>query len=151
MYVEADKDQAGFVNNILHSIIQQVTISLNGKNISTPDHNYAYRAYIESLLNFGNDASKTHLEMCGWISDSKANNTVGNLDGWKLRVEKTKNGKILEVVGKIHADMLNQPLLLLNNVDVRVTISTHKPDFYILATEATNTSTLKIINASLSI
>ncbi len=150
LYVEADKDQAGFVNNILHSLIQQVNISLNGKNISTPDNNYAYRSYIETLLNYGNDASKTHLEMCGWIPDSKATNTIANLDGFKLRLVKTKNSKILEVVGKIHADMLNQPLLLLNNIDLRVNLSMHKPEFFLLTTDGANTSTLKIISASLS-
>lgn len=48
LYAETDKDQPGFVNNILHSLIQQVIISLNGKNISTPDNNYVYRAYIET-------------------------------------------------------------------------------------------------------
>lgn len=151
LFVDADNNQAGFVNNILHSLIQQVNISLNGKNISNPDNNYAYRAYIETLLNYGNDAGKTHLEMCGWIQDGKASNAVANLDGLKLRSDKTKNSKILEVVGKIHADMLNQPLLLLNNVDIRVTLSMHKPDFYLLTSDATNTAMLKIISASLSV
>lgn len=149
LYVTTDTNQPGFVNNILHSMIQQVNVSLNGKNISTPDNNYAYRAYIESLLNFGNDAGKTHLEMCGWIDDSKASNNLENLDGLKLRVEKTKNSKILEVVGKIHADMLNQPLLLLNNIDIRISLSIHKPEFYILCAD-TDKSIVKILSASMT-
>ena len=125
-------------------------MSFNGKNVSAPDNNYAYRAYLETLLNYGNDASKTHLEMCGWIPDSKANNPVTALDGLKVRLEKTKTGKILEVVGKLHADMLNQELLLLNNVDVRINISLNKPDFYFISNDPTNTGVLKIVSASLS-
>lgn len=149
VYAEADANQVGLVNNILHSMIQQVNVSLNGKNISMPDNNYAYRAYIESLLNFGNDAGKTHLETCGWIADSKAVDNLANLDGLKLRTEKTKNSKILEVVGKIHADMLNQPLLLLNNVDVRISLSLHKPEFFILGADTDN-SLVKILSATMT-
>lgn len=43
------------VNNILHSLFRQVTLTLNGQQIAQNNANYAYRAYFEHLLNFEQD------------------------------------------------------------------------------------------------
>lgn len=128
-------DSAGVVNNFLHSIFRQCSIYLNGKPVSQSDNNYSYRAYIENLLNYGNDAATTHLESSGWIID-----TAGQLDSLKEKenVGLDKRKKMfeksctVELIGKIHADMLNQSKLLLNNVDLRIVLSLEKSDFYIL-------------------
>lgn len=46
-YLAADDGKHGLVNNILHSLFQQVTIYLGNRAISVSDNNYAYRAYLE--------------------------------------------------------------------------------------------------------
>jgi len=148
LYVAADNEQPGIVNNILHSLFHQVGISLNGKNINSTNGNYSYRAYIEQLLNYGDDAHKTHLQLAGWILDEKAVDSLTANEGLKARTNLTKNSKIIEVYGKIHADMLNQPLLLLNNVDLRIALTLNKPEFYLLA-EDKDMSFVKITEATL--
>ncbi|XP_046752093.1 uncharacterized protein F54H12.2-like [Diprion similis] len=40
------------VNNLLHSMFNQVDIFFNQKLVSTANNSYAYRAYIETLLNY---------------------------------------------------------------------------------------------------
>ena len=49
------------VNNLLHSLFSQVDVYLNQKLVSPPNNAYAYRAYIETLLNYGPAAKKSHL------------------------------------------------------------------------------------------
>lgn len=49
------------VNNWLHSIFSQVDVYLNQKCITPPSSNYNYRAYIENLLNYTDNAKKSHL------------------------------------------------------------------------------------------
>lgn len=147
-YTEVDKDQPGIVNNMLHSLFHQVNISLNGKNINSSDGNYSYRAYIEQLLNYGHDAHKTHLEMSGWVLDSKNLDNLNTNEGLKARSDITKNSSVIELYGKLHADMLNQPLLLLNNVDLRIALTLNKPEFYLIADEK-DASMVKIIEATL--
>lgn len=141
----------GVANNLLHSLFRQCSIYLNGKPTSQTDNNYSYRAYIENLLNYGNDAATTHLESVGWYVDTpekldelKDKENVG-LDKRKKLVEKSC---IVELMGKIHGDMLNQPKLLLNNVDLRVALSLEKPEFYIME-EDTKTSIAQILDATL--
>jgi len=143
-------NQPGMVNNMLHSLFRQVNISLNGKNINSTDGNYSYRAYIEQLLNYGDDAYKTHLQLPGWTLEPKNLDTLAANDGLKTRSNLTKNSSIVEVYGKLHADMLNQPLFLLNNVDLRIALTLNKPEFYLLGVD-TDTSLVKVIEATLYI
>jgi hypothetical protein len=205
----------GVVNNILHSLFRQCTIYLNGKPIAQTDNNYSYRAYMENLLNYGNDAASTHLESVGWHIDNgpmdfetpaatttagttataaptrrkriidveedeemidpptigrkkRAGETstaaagVSNAGASTSTTEKdeentglTKRTKIfekscvVEIMGKIHGDLFNQSKLLLNNVDLRVVLSTEKPEFYIMSKEKDDQSYIKIIDATL--
>lgn len=141
---------AGVANNILSSLFRQVTVYLNNKPISQADHNFSYRAYIENLLNYGSDASSTHLASCGWVLDS------GKLDdltdaknpGLDIRKKLFGHGEVVEVMGKVHCDMFNQNKLLLNNVDLRVVFSLEKPEFYMMEVDS-NTSFMVIMDASL--
>ena len=48
------------VNNFLHSLCNQVDVFFNQKAVSPPSNAYAYRAYIEKLLNYSNEA-KNHI------------------------------------------------------------------------------------------
>lgn len=148
-YKAEDEGQPSVINNMLHSLFRQVNVNLNGKNINSTDGNYSYRAYLETLLNFGEDASRTHLELSGYYTDSQNLDDLKVLDGSIKRAALIKNSTIVELYGKVHADMLNQPLLLLNNVDVRLTFTLNKPEFYLLTETATDNTSIKIVEATL--
>ncbi|XP_055714779.1 uncharacterized protein F54H12.2-like, partial [Phlebotomus papatasi] len=64
---EEDVEQPGVVNNILHSMIRSVSVSLNGKTISQNEGDYHYRSYFETLLTYGKGAKDTFLRNSGWI------------------------------------------------------------------------------------
>ena len=57
------------VNNLLHSLFGQCTIYLNGTQITKATELYPYRAYIESLSTYGNDAANSHLTIPFWLLD----------------------------------------------------------------------------------
>jgi hypothetical protein len=65
----------GSVNLFLHSLFFQVDISLNGKNITTSVNTYPYRCILETLLNYGDEAKKTHLTSSYFYKD-----TAGKMD-----------------------------------------------------------------------
>ena len=54
-----ETDYTAVVNNLLHSQFSQCTIYLNGTRITQATELYPYRAYIETLSTYGNDAA-TH-------------------------------------------------------------------------------------------
>ena len=57
----ADDTSVGPVNLFLHSLFSQVDISLNGTQVTTSTNTYPYRAMIETLLSYGDDAKTSHL------------------------------------------------------------------------------------------
>ena len=67
---EKDK-QVAPVNNFLHSIFNQVDVYFNQKLVSPPNNAYPYRAYIETLLNYGPAAKESHLTTVLWDSDDR--------------------------------------------------------------------------------
>jgi hypothetical protein len=64
----AESNTAGCVNTLLHSMFS--CVSLNGKPVILHETNYHYKAYLEKLLNYGSEASGTHLMSSLWYLDS---------------------------------------------------------------------------------
>ncbi|EFN77271.1 hypothetical protein EAI_13739, partial [Harpegnathos saltator] len=53
--------KVGPVNHILHSMFNQIDVYFNQKLVSPPNNTYAYRAYIEALLNYASPVKTSHL------------------------------------------------------------------------------------------
>ena len=59
--VISETDYTVVVNNLLHSLFSQCTMYLIGTQITQATELYPYRAYIETLSTYGNDAASSHL------------------------------------------------------------------------------------------
>lgn len=128
--VNKEHPKMSVVNNLLHSLFKSCNVYLNNVCVSS-DNLYHYRSYIENILSYGGDSVKTHLTSCGWLLDSGNFDSIDN-DGMKKRKEWFKNGRQVELYGKVHADLFNQSKLLLNNVDLKVVFNLEKPSFYMI-------------------
>ena len=58
--LDAD-EKVGIVNNFLHSLFKQVDVFLKEKQVTQAMGTYAYRAYLETLLNYGPAAKQSQL------------------------------------------------------------------------------------------
>ncbi|KAL9973271.1 hypothetical protein ACROYT_G019701 [Oculina patagonica] len=67
--------KVGPVNLFLHSLFSQVDVALNERLISPSTNTYPYRAMIETLLNYGEDAKSSQLSMAMFYKD-----TPGKMD-----------------------------------------------------------------------
>ena len=56
-------DHTCVTNNVLHSLLGQCNITLNGVTRALDADLYHYRAYFETLLTYGSDAVTSHLTM----------------------------------------------------------------------------------------
>ena len=59
----------------LHSLFQQVDVSLDDVQVSQSAGTYAYRAYIESLLSYGPQAKTSQLTAALYYKDTAGNNS----------------------------------------------------------------------------
>jgi hypothetical protein len=54
----------------MHSLFSDVSVSLNEKLVSPPTGVYPYRAYIETLLSYGQAAIESQLTGVMWYKDT---------------------------------------------------------------------------------
>ncbi|XP_021376987.1 uncharacterized protein F54H12.2-like [Mizuhopecten yessoensis] len=118
-------------NLFLHSLFNNVSVSLNERLVSPPDNAYPYRAYIETLLSYGPAAKDSQLTGSMWYKD-----TAGQMDtqgdenlGYVARKAMTARSRTVDLMGKIHADVFAQERYLVNNVDVEINMSRSKDVF----------------------
>ena len=151
---DADKLVAP-VNNFLHSLFNQIDIYFNQKPISAPNNTYPYRAYIESLLNYGPAAKQSHLTTALWYSD-----TAGEMDslpgtgknqGLKTRQHFILGGKTVDLLGHLHCDIFNQDKLLINGVEMKLRLVRSKDSFCLMDASGTGNFKVKITEAALLI
>lgn len=141
----------GVVNNLMHSLFTQCTVFFNNTQVSQTN-DYNYKAFIENLLNYGSDAASTHLETIGWKLDEENLNAYTDGQNTALDARKTifAVGRKVEVLGKLHIDIFNQPRFLPNNVDIKISLMKAKPAFYMMEAAA-GVSDVKIIEANIFI
>lgn len=156
MYVEAkvvDKDKGdldiavpttttnlcGPANLFLHSLFSQVDVSLNDILVTSSVNTYAYRSYIETLLNYGEDSKKTHLgsslfykDTAGHFDSLKVGATDVKNSGFIKRREIMGNSKTIDMFGRLHADIFFQERYLLNNVEMKLRLSRNKSSFCLI-------------------
>ena len=70
-----DQSNVAPVNNFLHSLFRQVDVYLNGKQVTPAMGTYAYRSYIETLLNYDVSAKQSEFSSALYYKD-----TAGQMD-----------------------------------------------------------------------
>ena len=120
-----DQDEkVGIVNNFLHSLFKQVDVFLKGKQVTQAKGTYAYRAYLETLLNYGPAAKRSQLTAAMFYKDTSTKMDTAdprlagdhanvNL-GLKKRYEFSKESGIIEMAGPIFCDVFMSERLLLS-------------------------------------
>jgi hypothetical protein len=110
----AEANTVGCANNVLHSMYSSLSVSLNGKPVTLHESNYLHKAYLEKLLNYGSDASGTHLLTTFWFLDSPTGDgELKDNTGYATRLNYLSNSKAMELYGRLHADLFNSDKMLM--------------------------------------
>ena len=145
-----ETDYTTVVNNLLHSLFSQCTIDLNGTEITQATELYPHHAYIETLSTYGNDAASSHLMMPFWLLDvgnmlcgdcSKPEQT--NNGGFCSRWNRLKESQTVEIYGRLHSDICNVPLFVLNGDKILIKLTKAEKPFYLLSNRADTKATFK--------
>lgn len=123
------------VNNFLHSMFNQVDVYFNQKLVSPSNNAYAYRAYLETLLNYGDGAKNTHLTCGMWYSDAagKFEELSGNDNpGAISRILRFGGHDPVDMIGRLHSDVFNQEKFLLNGVELRLRLVKSRDAFCLM-------------------
>lgn len=146
---KVDTSGVGPVNNFLHSMFDSVDVYFNQKPVSPPSKAYAYRSYIENLLNYSPSAKKSHLSSALWYEDTPGKmDDVGTANEGLVKRRKLANPKsIVDMIGPLHCDVFTGQRLLLNGVEVRVRLLQSRDSFCLI--DPTGLFTVRILDATL--
>lgn len=130
------------INYYQASLFKQIEVLLNNTLIQTGSV-YPYRGYLETCLSFGNDTKSAQLKASMYEPDvfqttdcvDPTVSTTTNT-GAKARFEHTKYSKSYECCGRLHADIFQQPKLLLNKVTLGLRLHRNHPKFVLMAKKA---------------
>lgn len=136
----AGRNDVGPINLFLHSLFSHVEVSLNSQCITPPNHTYAYKSYMETLLNYSKEGKKSRLtselyykDTARYMDDAKCNEDKepGN-EGLRKRWSLTAGAKVVDMIGPLHLDFFNQERCLLNDVDIRINLTRSNPKFVLM-------------------
>ena len=113
-----DQSNVAPVNNFLHSLFRQVDVYLNGKQVTPAMGTYAYRSYIETLLNYDVSAKQYQFSSALYYKDTPG------------QMEKVGNRFVLS--GPIFADIFMTDRLLLNMMDLKVVLNRSSDAFSLM-------------------
>lgn len=120
------------VNNILHSFVKQLKISINNTECFDSGVHYAYRAYIQQETSYSLETNRGLYEAVGYFRDDDNQNAVPSpptKNGVLRRAGIFEAGQKGTFIGRLHFDLANQPNYLVNNSDVIFTIYRNSDDF----------------------
>ena len=148
----------GPANLFLHSLFNQVDVSLNERLITSSTPTYPFRAIIETLLSYGHDAKKSQLSSALYYKD-----TAGKMDvvdptveededanvGLKSRYALTQRSRVVDMIGRIHSDIFFQNKYLLNGVNMKIKLIRSKAEFCLVSSAQDPDYKVQILEATL--
>ena len=147
----ANDAAVGPINLFLHSLFIQVDISLNGTLITASTNTYPYRAMLETLLSYGEDAKKTQLTSALFYKDQAGRMDSVNFanadainDGLAKRRALVAGSRKFDMMGRLHADIFFQDRYMLNEVGVKIKLNRSKDLFCLMGA-----CKVQIVNASM--
>ena len=150
------------VNNFLHSLFRQVDVYLNGKQVTPAMGTYAYRAYLETLLNYDVSSKGSQLTSAMYYKDTAGEmGSTGSLpsektlsymasknaqtlstqkvtvpgsgnQGFAKRHQFIQNGKKFTLSGPVFVDAFMGSRLLLNMVDLKLILNRSSDKFCLM-------------------
>ena len=141
----ADASQRWLAPNAFHTIIKQTSVYVNGTLTTEQTDTYAYKSYIETILNYDTEDEDTILRPQGSYSGLDypthvqlvANNIDQThadykalpaekrkaIDGLLKMRGRTTGGKTIILYGMLHVDLFNTGRMLIQGVDLKIRLN----------------------------
>ena len=128
-----DAKTAAPINLTLHSILREIGLEFNGRNVGDCSQLYPYRSVLESLFNLCKEVQETCLLSEEWTKDTSGHMNVtavgGNNAGLKARAATFARSTLVELIGRPHLDVFHQERLIFPNIDLHIKLIPSPNDF----------------------
>lgn len=140
-----DWDSVTPAQYFLHSIFSQCDVLIGNNEITNSPQTYQYRAFIESLLAFSESAKRTHLKASMYGGSEYRNQQIRPDDSTG------NNGRIFEMMGRLHLDLTFQQKLMIGGCDIKIKILPSDPKFYFNISKNGLSASLEFLEVTLQV
>ncbi|XP_046381975.2 uncharacterized protein LOC124152932 [Haliotis rufescens] len=155
----ADKEKVGPVNLTLHSLWNQVSVFLQGQQVSSSNAGYPYKALMETVLDYGADTKTSQLTSQLYYKDSgvtvgdfnSADPYAGSNDGLINRGSFIAGSKSLTLTGPLMEDVFGFDRHLVNGVDVGLKLFRSNTTFVLMSDETDKHYTVELQDVYLKV
>ena len=103
---------------------------MNGTLTTEQTDTYVYKAYLETILNYGIEDEETILRPQGYYYAALSKERKKAVDGLMEMKEKTTGGKTIQLFGLPHVDLFNTGRMLIPGVDLKMRFTLNDPKFF---------------------
>ena len=114
------------VNNLFHSLIDRVQLRIGSAGHVIDITDYAYKAYLSTLLGYNEAAKKTHLGAAGWSS---------SMEERQGRYIKAGKDADIYLRGRLFYDFEHQCRGIIGGSKIHIKINLKPPRFFLVAQE----------------
>lgn len=132
------------VNNFMHSLFDQVTISVNNTPVTRSPMNYAYRAFFETYLAYADSAKNGHGQSVMY-GDNEDNRRALMLEG----LDRNELSCVVDLEGPIHSDLTFQEKAIIGGTNIVFEFIPAKPSFYLNISDDSYAATVEFEQAIL--
>lgn len=131
---DVDSDPVGPINMIAKTLFRQVKVTVNGRVAFDSGPNYAYRAYLETELNFDKQVKTSYLDSQLYHKDTPSDKIDSpDNEGLKKRLEPFRNGAEVQVMAPVICDLFSCDRLLLANTLVGLELHKNSNEFCLMS------------------
>uniref|UniRef100_A0A914NJN8 Uncharacterized protein n=1 Tax=Meloidogyne incognita TaxID=6306 RepID=A0A914NJN8_MELIC len=127
----SENDIVAPIQLIGHTFINNMRISINGREVFNSNSLMAYKSYLSHELSFSTAAKNSHLNVAGYYGDTGLNLQAGI--GFNSRKARFGTSNTAQFMAKIDADLFNQPLYLINHCEIDIEILPNDSRFVLIA------------------
>ena len=132
-------DIVGPVNLLLQSLWSQIDIFMNNTRVSDASTNYAYRAYLPTILSYGTEVKCTMLDTQMFVKDVTDMDalTGGGNKGLNERASYTDLSKVVHIMGPLCSDIWKMNRWIIPGVSLNLSLWRNNNDFLIMTSNLT--------------
>ena len=146
----AATEDVAVVNHMAASMWRQVDVQLNQQLVSPHiSVNYPYKAMIDTLLNYSNEAKKSWLQAQGYFKDMAYQFNESSNSGHIARKKLSELGQIVDLEGPLYVDICQQKRAILNGVEIFLKLFPSADAFKLFSKTADEAYQVEIIDVFL--
>ena len=143
----AQQDKPVFVNNTLHSLFSDCTVTAKWVKVSSANGLYAHKAFIETEFSHNKEAKDTWLKCQGYTYES--NPSTKTLAVFTKRETETRLSADVTFIGRVASDFFSCEKHLLSGVELRISFLRTRPEFCLIYDDNAKDYKVNITQANL--